>query len=247
MKRRYEQEFGRSTPSTSPMPSQHARAAAPKSKLPLYLLLAFGVLMGGAWVVIKYVLPDKSIPVEKVPEKKDPNAGLTKEAANQKIMEILGKVPALISAGDLAGADQATTEARQVALAAGIPVPAELDKTVSEVEFEKQYRAKFEKALRRFCVEDYSTANIVFSELEQAKPSDTEPGLYIQRIYYNLGISELQKKQPWEASFYFESLKGDPEACEVRMVRVHRLRRLDRRRLRRSADGTWEEIEKAPN
>lgn len=220
LRRSYEQQYGRSAaPGAPPRAGTFGPAAAPKSRIGLYVVFGFVVLMGATWLIIQYVLPESRRVVEVVPVKKDPNAGLSKEAAQKRIIETVAKASEAIRQGDITGAAKMLADSRDIALKAGIPVPAPVDQTATELENERAYRSKFDKALGRFCAEDYSTANILFVELEQARPGDRDPGSYVERIYYNLAIAELQKKEPWESVFYFENLlmrnPGDTEASDL--------------------------------
>jgi tetratricopeptide (TPR) repeat protein len=220
LRRSYEQQYGKSQPAGAPpRAGTFGPATVPKSRVGLYVALGFVLLMAATWVVIQYVLPEEKREIVVVPPKVDPNAGLTKEAAQQRIFETLAKAGEAIRSGDITSAAKLIADARDIALKAGIPVPAQVDDAGTDLEKERAYRLKFDKALGRFCAEDYSTANFFFVELEQAKPGDGEPGKYVERIYYNLAISELQKKEPWESVFYFENLlvrnPGDTEAAEL--------------------------------
>ena len=111
-------------------------------------------------------------------------------------------------------------EVRAIAERHGISVPPTLETYGTELEREQAYQAKFATALKAFCQENYGAARLAFLELEQAKPSDPEPGRYIERMYFNNGIVELQSKRPWEAVYYFETVlkrnAGDAEVQELK-------------------------------
>ena len=117
--------------------------------------------------------------------------------------------------------DALLQEVRDLAAKHDIEVPPATETYGTELEREKAYQEKFTNALKAFCQENYGAARLAFLELEKAKPSDPAPGRYIENMFYNNGVVELQSKRPWEAVYYFDTaLKRNPDDDEVSELRA---------------------------
>jgi hypothetical protein len=207
LKRDYERQYGKSSPtSPSTRGPQPTKKGSTFSPFFFVLVGVVAVLAGGAWFGSKWWI-NRNIPVgPTAPIHVDPNKTSSKEEAERRITQKLAEAGAAQLKGSLDDADKLVQDARDIAEKAGIPIPPEIELKGTQIEQDKQYRASFDRAKRSFCREDYPKAHVAFLELERARPSDPEPGKFIERMFYNLGIEKLQVREPWEAVYYFEQL-----------------------------------------
>lgn len=224
LKREYEQQYGRTaptSPSSSPLPSRPASPPRPSvsPKFLIGLVIALAVILGGGYAGISWWQAQKQPGFVPPPPEKDPNVGLTKEQAESLMSQKLAEADKAQRAGNLADAERFIDEARDLALKNNLAVPQRVIEAGTELERERQYQESFQGAVRSFCQENYPKAHVALLDLERLRPDKKEAGQYIERIFWNLGVESLQKLQPWEAVYYLEGLSqrnpGDAEAASL--------------------------------
>ena len=214
LKADYALQFGR-TPvsSSSALPLPATAKSGVNWKLMVGILGVFALGLGVTYLVFRHLNaptppppPVVAKPVEKTPEQLKSVYFKAVEAAK-----------AAVDARKFDDAVKEVAKGREAARESGLAATPELDAIAQTLEFEAAWQVKFDRALRDFCMENYADARKAFEQLEQAKPGDPRAGEFIQRLWYNAGVLQLQMKQPWEAPFYFEQvLARNPVDAEAK-------------------------------
>jgi hypothetical protein len=133
--------------------------------------------------------------------------------------EALRSAEAKLRSGDVDGATIDLQTARGLATELGTEPPPQVTALDTDIQFQRQYQARFNQAVATFCSEDWGAARLGFLELKKLRADDPRPDDYIVRIYFNAGVEQLQQKTPWEATWFFDRvLELRPEDAETQRL-----------------------------
>jgi tetratricopeptide (TPR) repeat protein len=201
--------YGKEDGAAAPTMDGGSMAMAPEpSSIPWKLLIPLGLVIAIVCAAVggfMWLNKEKTAEVIVVPREVKPPE-VIKSAAEWKA-DYESAVAALKGALDADDLDEAVTwsaKAHEYAAKAELEGTPALAEQLDTLEFEQGWNAKFDLALRSFCIEDYESAAPMLHELAASKPSDPRPLEYVGRIFYNLGVQELQGLKPQDAIYPFE-------------------------------------------
>ena len=216
----YQAMYGKSSSPGAAAAGGPITMAPPASTVPWKLLIPLGlVILLGVGAVAGFIYLNREPSVEVVqggdPEPPPPKLQKSREEWRAEFESELSGLRAALRAGNLDQAVGHAAKCREIAPEAGIEQTPELDQLMETLQFEQGWEAKMDRAVESFCAEQYEDAAFALEELRRTKPGDPRPNEYIARIYYNLGIQELQSLKPWDAVWPFEKalerVPGDEE------------------------------------